>query len=157
MSDLQAARAEFLASGDEALLPIVDAHHHFWDLAHNPHPWLQRLPCIPFRYGDYAAICHDYLPADHARAAGPHRLLRSVLMEGEWDSADPVGEARWVAALAAREGTPHALAAQICRTPTALISLVDADRQWFKSRVGWEDREGSRDAAFCAHCGFRQR
>ena len=44
-----------------------------------------------------------------------------------------------------------ALAAQICRTPTALISLVDADRQWFKSRVGWEDREGSRDAAFCAH------
>ena len=113
MNDLQAARAQFLASGDEALLPIIDAHHHFWDWTRNPHPWLQKLPRIPFRYGDYAAICRDYLPADHARAAGPHRLLRSVLMEGEWDHTDPVGEARWVQALAARAGTPHALAAQI--------------------------------------------
>lgn len=113
MPDLQAARRQFLASGDDALLPIVDAHHHFWDLARNPHPWLQRLPRIPFRYGDYAALCRDYLPADHARAAMPHRLVRSVLMEGEWDSADPVGEARWVQALATGEGTPHAMAAQI--------------------------------------------
>ncbi|NDY90317.1 amidohydrolase family protein [Ideonella livida] len=112
LSPLQAARLAFLASGDEALLPIVDAHHHFWDVGRNPHPWLQRLPRIPFRYGDYGAICRDYGPADHARHAGAHRVMRSVLMEGEWDPADPLGEARWVQALAAREGTPHALAAQ---------------------------------------------
>lgn len=126
--DLQAARLQFLASGDEALLPIVDAHHHFWDLAHNPHPWLQQWPRLPFRYGDYGAICRDYLPADHARAAAPHRLLRSVLMEGEWDSADSVGEARWVQALAAREGTPHALAAQIWLDREDLGDLLAAYR-----------------------------
>ncbi len=43
------------------------------------------------------------------------------------------------------------LAGQLCDTPIALVSLVDADRQWFKARVGLDLSETSRDVSFCAH------
>jgi predicted TIM-barrel fold metal-dependent hydrolase len=92
----------------DAPIPIVDAHHHFWDPVRNPHPWLRDEPPIPFRYGDYTAIRIPFLPDDYRRLRGHHNVVASVTMEGEWDETDPVAETAWMSRLAADHGTPIA-------------------------------------------------
>ncbi len=43
------------------------------------------------------------------------------------------------------------IASYICKTPIALITLIDKDRQWIKSKVGSEIQETSRKVSFCQH------
>jgi predicted TIM-barrel fold metal-dependent hydrolase len=93
-------------------LPIADAHHHVWDLDLKAHPWLAGASLASFRYGDYSAIQHTYLPADYRRDTARFNVVKTVYVEAEWDRRDPLGETRWVHETAAREGLPHAMVAQ---------------------------------------------
>ena len=43
------------------------------------------------------------------------------------------------------------LAAYVCGTPAALVTLIDEQRQWFKARVGFEPTDYSREHSFCQH------
>jgi predicted TIM-barrel fold metal-dependent hydrolase len=89
-----------------AEVKIVDAHHHFWDPARKPYPWLSGAPRPEFRYGDYAAIRRPYGPEDYARDVTGWTVEASVHVEAEWDVDDEVGETRWLAGIRAACGRP---------------------------------------------------
>jgi two-component system NtrC family sensor kinase len=82
-------------------------------------------------------------------------------MEVAMDATAPSQEAARVAALdryAILDTEPEQtfddlviLAAYICKTPIAMLSLVDERRQWFKSRVGVQIRETPKETSFCVH------
>jgi diguanylate cyclase (GGDEF)-like protein len=74
------------------------------------------------------------LPNDDARRVAALRAYRILDTESE-----------------AAIGEIVALAARITECPIALISMVDAERTWFKARVGLTAAECPRDLAFCAH------
>lgn len=93
--------------------PIIDAHHHFWDLSIGKHAWLDGRHVIEsFRYGDYTAIRRDYLMEDFRRDWAGHQVVKSVYVETEWDPLDPVGESGWVQRFHDRTGFPHAVVGQ---------------------------------------------
>jgi len=85
---------------------IVDAHHHFWDLGRNRHPWLSDEPPIAFRYGDYRALRRNYLKPDYLADSARYDVQGTVYVETEWDPADPRGEMRYVAELVSTTGLP---------------------------------------------------
>lgn len=95
-------------------IPIIDAHHHLWDLSLGAQEWLCRQPLAHFRYGDYGAIRRDFLLADYARVTDGQNVVASVTMEAEWDEHRLVEETRWTAHLHERE--PRFPAAHVART-----------------------------------------
>lgn len=92
--------------------PIVDPHQHFWDPAGGDYPWLASAEPAPFRYGDTRPLRRSYLPPSYRRDAGPHRVVRSVHVEAEFDPSRPLDETRFLERLAAEHGLPSACVAQ---------------------------------------------
>ncbi len=107
-------------------VPIIDAHHHFWDLSLDKHPWLSGAVRIPFRYGDYSAICRNYLLEDYLRDSAAHNVVKTVHIEAEWTPDDPVGETRWLHQLHDRTGYPHAVVGQAWFTRSDIVDVLAA-------------------------------
>lgn len=76
--------------------PIVDAHHHLWDLSLGRHPWL--------RGADDPQLARNCLPEDYLREAAGYDIVASVHVEANWDPGDPLSEIAWLDRLEKRTG-----------------------------------------------------
>ncbi len=94
-------------------LPIVDAHHHLWDLQRNRYPWLTDEPKHSDFLGDYSALRRNYLPEDYRRDAAGFRVVATVHVEAEMDRANQVGETAWLHEIHDRAGMPNAVVGHV--------------------------------------------
>ena len=94
-------------------LPVVDTHHHLWDLSANYYPWLTDR--ITTRVcGEYSAIRKNYLLEDFFDDADAVNLVKSIHVQAEHDHADPARETRWLQEIADSPGSrgfPHGIIA----------------------------------------------
>jgi predicted TIM-barrel fold metal-dependent hydrolase len=79
--------------------PIIDAHHHLWDLRLNRHPWLDAAAGARGGLGDLALLRRNYLPANYARDAQRQPIVATIHVEAGWVADDCLGETRWLETL----------------------------------------------------------
>ncbi|HPD92439.1 MAG TPA: amidohydrolase family protein [Pararhodobacter sp.] len=123
-------------------MQIIDAHHHLWDLERNAYPW-NRPDDHDRGWGDTQSLRRSFLPHHlqaEARAAGV-TLAGSVHVQANWDPADPVGETRWLAEVAAEPGANG--------LPQAIVAFADLS-------ADTAPRVLADHAAFAAVRGIRQ-
>lgn len=80
--------------------PIIDAHHHLWDLGMDRHPWLRPDGAFGPRGTFDSLKGHSYTLQDYANDVANEPVLASVHIEALWDPSDsPVNETRWLESL----------------------------------------------------------
>lgn len=95
----------------EDALPLIDAHHHLWDLKCGHYPWLQDAYHEEFFLGDYHALCGDFLPQDFLALTANQRLVGTVHVEAERARDEQLAETQWLEQVNARYGFPNAIVA----------------------------------------------
>lgn len=80
--------------------PIIDAHHHLWDLSLGRHPWLAEGEGAIKALGDIGYMRRDYLVADYLADIGTQPVVGSVYIEAVWDrTRPPTEEVDWLQSL----------------------------------------------------------
>ena len=92
--------------------PIVDPHHHLWDLERFSYPWLSARPLPASVAGDVAPIAKSYLLDDYLADTARQKVVKSVHVDAGFDPSQPVEETRWLQSIADQRGFPHGIVAR---------------------------------------------
>ncbi len=110
-------------------LPLIDPHHHLWDLSVGRYPWLQ-YDFEPKLFGEYEKIRRNYLFEDLWADARNQNLVKSVHLQAEHAHDDPVAETRWVQDVADAHGFPHGIVAYANLAAPDAEAVLAAHRQF---------------------------
>jgi predicted TIM-barrel fold metal-dependent hydrolase len=85
-----------LATPHDFAIPIVDAHHHLWDLGAGRYPSKQDQYDENFFLGDYRKICRDYMPTDYVDDLAGFHVIGSVHIQAGRATDEQVAETAWL-------------------------------------------------------------
>ena len=88
--------------------PIIDAHHHIWELGRVP--WLAG-PILPRIFGEYSALRRDYLTEEFKADLKRHGITKSVYIQINVAPGDEVAETAWVQGEADKHSVPNGIVA----------------------------------------------
>ena len=106
--------------------PIIDAHHHLWDLGLNRHPWLSAAPAERGGLGDLGPLRRNYLPEDYRRDAAGHNIVATVHVEAGWVGDDCLGETQWLESLDKANGVAARYVAHVPLAAPDAARLIEA-------------------------------
>jgi predicted TIM-barrel fold metal-dependent hydrolase len=118
--------------------PIIDAHHHLWDLSLGRHPWLAAGAGARGALGDLAPLRRNYLPENYLRDAARQNLVASVHVEAGWADDDCLGETRWLETLDKTAGIAERYVVRVPLASAEAPALIDAQAD-FPRVVGVRD------------------
>ena len=118
-------------------IPIVDAHHHLWDLnnKNTKYSWLMVKEGEAF-FGDYVAIRKSYLLEDYIKDAQNQNIIKSVHVQAEHDDDKPVNETAWLQSLADNHSSklPNAIVAFADFSKNNVVEILDAHQEYNNTR-----------------------
>jgi predicted TIM-barrel fold metal-dependent hydrolase len=110
--------------------PVIDAHHHLWDLSLGAHPWIAGTDPAMQSLGNLDFLRHDYLPEHFLADVGETNFAGSVHVEAAWDRArDPVEETRWLMSLPRPRRVAHRLVAYVALEDPAVEDQLAAHQE----------------------------
>ncbi len=106
--------------------PVIDPHHHLWDLRLGRHAWLAPKPGKEQSLGDLARLRQNYLVEDYLVDSAGQKVVATVHVEAAWDEEDCLGETRWLETLDKQRGVASRYVAHVpLRSPNAPTLIAE--------------------------------
>ena len=106
--------------------PIIDAHHHLWDLGLGKHPWLSATAGERGGLGDLGPLRSNYLPQTYRQDCARQPIVATVHVEAGWRSDDCIGETRWLENLDKSAGVAARYVVHVPLASAGASALIDA-------------------------------
>lgn len=109
--------------------PVIDPHHHLWDLSLKRHPWLEKARATggEMVFGSLAPILRNYGIADYRADAAGQNVVATVHVEAGWSDDHPLEESRWLDGLDRTTGVAHRYVARVPLDSPDAARLIEAE------------------------------
>lgn len=107
--------------------PVIDPHHHLWDLSLGRHPWLQKTADDAMVFGSIARIRRDYGVAEYLADATSQNIVATVHIEAGWSTDHPLEESRWLGSLDRTGGVARRYVARVPLDAPDARPLLEAE------------------------------